>query len=91
MPNREKGVHQELVNRKICSYLPCQSVVRQWRDRKKRLHVPLFPGYVFVKLERHENYEVLNTPGVIRFVSFNRQLATISEDEINKIKTHRKW
>ena len=48
--NHERLVSGGLENRGIESFLPLYESVRHWRDRRVRLALPLFPGYVFVHL-----------------------------------------
>ncbi len=43
-------VAEELWNRKIECFLPLREVVSQWKDRRKRVQFPLFPGYLFVRV-----------------------------------------
>ena len=54
-------------------FLPTIDLLRRWKDRKKIITFPLFPGYVFVNItERKEDMlEVLRTHGVVRFISIN--------------------
>ena len=43
----------ELVQKGIDTFLPSVKKLRQWKDRKKSVDFPLFPGYLFVSM--HEN------------------------------------
>ena len=54
----EKYVHDQLKRKNIESSLPMASVIRQWSDRKKKVEIPLFRGYVFVNIDIQ--YEKLN-------------------------------
>ena len=47
--NHEKRVSQQLCQRTVEAYLPLYESMRQWKDRRMRLELPLFPGYVFVR------------------------------------------
>lgn len=85
-PKAEKKIYSDLLRLNIESYLPLQKVVRQWSDRKKRIEVPLFPNYVFVKAEQCERWKVLSVDGVVKFISFNGILSTVSDFEINMIR-----
>ena len=64
-PKFERKVFATLLERGVESYLPLKKVVRQWRDRKKKMEVPVFPGYVFVKINRKEIANVYSTNGAI--------------------------
>jgi len=46
--NHERRVADQLGKREVEHFLPEYESVRKWKDRKVRLQMPLFPGYVFV-------------------------------------------
>ena len=79
----EKSVHAELQQKGIEPSLPLISVTRQWSDRRKKVEVPLFRGYVFVKIDiKNEKLPVLTTSGVVKFVTFNNVTVPIPEDQM---------
>jgi transcription antitermination factor NusG len=78
----EKKVYAWLTKHGIECYLPLKKVLRQWSDRKKWVNSPLFSSYVFVKIDMIEYTEVLNTPGVARFVWFEGRPVSIPEKQI---------
>jgi len=79
----EKCVHSELQQKGIESSLPLTIVTRQWSDRRKKVEVPLFRGYVFVKIDiKNEKFPVLTTTGVVKFVTFNNVTVSIPEDQM---------
>ena len=82
----EKKVHTWLLKHDIECYLPLKKVLRQWSDRKKWVSVPLFSSYVFVKIDMSEYHEVLNTPGVARFVWFEGRAVPIPVKQIITIQ-----
>ena len=82
----EKKVYSWVTKHGIECYLPLKKVLRQWSDRKKWVNVPLFSSYVFVKINMFEYYEVLNTPGVARFVWFEGKAVPIPEKQILTIQ-----
>lgn len=82
----EKKVQSWLIKHGIECYLPLKKVLRQWSDRKKWVTVPLFSSYVFVKINMLEYHDVLNTPGVARFVWFEGQPVPIKEKQILTIQ-----
>jgi len=51
-----------------------------------RLQLPLFPGYVFVRMAVVDRLRVLQVPGVVRLVGFNGQLAALPDEEIEALK-----
>ena len=46
----EKKVKERLDTAGIESYLPLQSVIRLWNNRKRKVMIPVVPGYIFVHL-----------------------------------------
>ena len=76
----EKCVYNKLQEKGIMSSLPLISVIRQWSDRKIKLEVPLFRGYVFVKIDiQKEKLKVLQTDGVVKFITFGGRTIIIPE------------
>jgi transcription antitermination factor NusG len=65
----EKRVDQHLVVRGIEHYLPIYQAQRKWSDGSRvTLNLPLFPGYIFVRIKRAERVSVLEVPGVLAIV-----------------------
>src|SRR6266404_7223919 len=75
--NHEKRVREQLEQRSIESYLPVYKTVRRWKDRQMRMQLPLFPGYVFVRMVLADRLRVLQVPSVVRLVGFNGHLAAL--------------
>lgn len=67
-------------------YLPLQKKLRQWSDRKKWVEVPYINSYVFVKTSEKEYYDILNTQGVVRYVTFEGKAAAIPDWQIDAMK-----
>ena len=79
----EKNVHSALLNKGIESSLPLKTVIRQWSDRKKKVQLPMFRGYVFVKINLNiDKLNVLQTPGIVKFIHFRNQIPAIPEEQI---------
>ena len=56
---------------------------RQWSDRKKKVEVPLFRGYVFVNIDiRKDKLDVLQSDGVVKFVTFCSKTVSIPEEQM---------
>ena len=84
----EKNVHSALLNKGMESTLPLKTVTRQWSDRKKKLQLPMFRGYVFGKINLNiDKLNVLQTPGVVKFIHFNNQIPSIPEEQIFWLNT----
>lgn len=85
-PRWEKKVTELLERKKIEVYCPLNKVQRQWSDRKKIIHEPLFSSYVFVRLSSEEHVKALQTDGVINFVYWLHKPAMIRPEEIDAIR-----
>jgi len=85
--NQEKRVAEGLGERGLEHLLPCYSSLRQWKDRKVRLDMPLFPGYVFVRLPLIERLRALTVPQVIGMIGKKESPAAVSPEEIDWIRS----
>lgn len=72
----------------VDSYLPLFEKVSRWKDRMARVQLPLFPGYVFVRIPLREKVKVLESSGVLRLVGFNGHPTPLPEGEIETLKTY---
>jgi transcription antitermination factor NusG len=86
LSNREKRVSEQLANHGVEHFLPLYERRSKWKDRIVRLRLPLFPGYVFVRLALNDRLEVLRIRGVSRLVGFDGTPTPLAEDEISKIR-----
>jgi transcription antitermination factor NusG len=84
--NHEKRVTQQLEKRSVEHFLPLYESARRWKDRRVRLQMPLFPGYVFVKLALRDRLQLLQIPGVVQLVSFNGHPASLPQEDIQAIR-----
>ena len=82
----EKQVAERLTDKGIHLFLPLQKRLKQWSDRKKWVETPLFSSYIFVKVDRRDYDRVLQTPGVVRYITFEGKAATIPQDQIDNLK-----
>jgi transcription antitermination factor NusG len=83
----ERAVHDQLVERSIEAFLPTVMRWSRWKDRKKQVQWPLFPGYCFARFEPGSRLAVLKCVGVVSIVSFNGEPAPIPDEEIDGIRT----
>jgi transcription antitermination factor NusG len=86
--NHEKRVAQQFQQRSVEHFLPLYESVRRWSDRRVKLQLPLFPGYVFVRLSSGERLKVLQVSGITRLVGFNGQPAVLADEEIETLRTY---
>jgi transcription antitermination factor NusG len=85
-PRHEKKVFDHLQRRRVESFLPLYEAVHRWKDRRARVELPLFPGYIFVKIPLAARLRVLEVPSVVRLVAFNGQPAALPEQEIDLLR-----
>ncbi|HEY6012122.1 MAG TPA: UpxY family transcription antiterminator [Nitrospirota bacterium] len=82
-------VSQELSRKGVDNFLPAVTRVQQWKDRKKVVDFPLFPGYVFVHLvpAPGEFLNVVKTRGSVSFVSLEPGHPTpVAPEEIGSLR-----
>jgi transcription antitermination factor NusG len=84
--NHEKRVRELLTQRCVVSFLPAYETVRRWKDRRMRIQLPLFPGYVFVRLALVDRLRVLQIPSVVRLIGFNGHPSALPDEEIEALK-----
>jgi transcription antitermination factor NusG len=84
--NHEKRVAEQFAVRGIEHFLPQYESVRKWKDRRVRLQLPLFPGYIFVQIELAKRLPVLQVPGVARLVGFDGQPAPVPEADLLRVR-----
>ena len=85
-PKSEIKVAESLQKVAVQVYCPTITEVRQWSDRKKKVTVPLFRSYVFVKLKEKERYKVFDVPGVVRYLYWLGKPAIVRDAEIEIIQ-----
>jgi transcription antitermination factor NusG len=85
-PKSEKRVANSLSNANFDVYCPTIKQVRQWSDRKKKVEVPLFTSYIFIRLKNNERSKVFDFPGVIRYLFWLGKPAIARDEEIETIR-----
>jgi len=83
----EKRVAEQLAKREVEHFLPLYSSVRRWKDRRARLTLPLFPGYIFVRLALQDRLCVLQVPGVVRLIGFGGLPTELSNEEVEVLRS----
>lgn len=86
LPRSEKKACAELLKKGIDAYLPLLRTLRQWSDRKKWVEEPLFRSYLFVNIPQSQYFDVLNTNGVVRYITFEGKAVPIPEKQIGAIR-----
>ena len=84
--NHEKRVAEQLCLRAVEHFLPLYLSVRRWKDRRVTLQLPLFPGYVFVRIALRDRLNVLEIPSVARLVGSNRLPTFLEDNEVEDVR-----
>ena len=84
--NHEKRVTEQMAQREVQYFLATYPSVRRWKDRRKTLELPLFPGYVFVRICLRDRLKILQIPGVARLVGFEGKPVALPEAEIEALR-----
>ncbi len=81
LPRHEKTVAEQLALRQVETYLPLYLSARRWAGRRRVIQLPLFPGYVFVRVSLKERIRALEHPSVLRLVTFGGRPAPLPDVE----------
>ena len=83
----EQKVHDQLCGKSLETFLPRIQVWSRRKDRRKKILVPMIPGYVFVRsqLEAEEYYRIIQTIGVVRMVALKGKPIPANDDEISSL------
>ena len=82
----EQVVREQIERKHLDAFVPTITRWSRWKDRKKRIDWPLFPGYCFARFKPEETLAVLTCTGVVNIVSFEGKPAPIPEHEIDGIR-----
>ena len=82
----EKNSARILANKGFETFLPLYTAAHQWNDRVKRLSLPLFPCYVFIRGGINRRFEILTTPGIHSWVGVAGNPSPIPDAEIESIR-----
>jgi len=86
--HHEKSVAAHLAVRQVESFLPLYATRHRWKNRcEMNLELPLFPNYVFVRIDPRERVRVLEVPGVVSLVGFGQTLAALPDFEIESLRS----
>jgi transcription antitermination factor NusG len=82
----EQVVREQLERKQVDVFLPTIRKWSRWKDRKKQIDWPLFPGYCFARFDAHDSLPILKCTGVVSIVSFEGEPAAIPEYELDGIR-----
>ena len=84
--NFERRVAASLVGKGLEAFLPEYETRRRWSDRYKTIDCPLFPGYLFCRIDLDRRLQIMATPGFLYIVSTGNTPAPIDEVELARIR-----
>ncbi len=82
----EQVVREQLERKRFDAFLPTVPKWSRWKDRKKKIDWPLFPGYCFARFDPANTLAILKCAGVVNIVSFEGKPAPIPEYELENIR-----
>lgn len=86
-PRYEKKVDEQIKAKGIETFLPLILTIRKWSDRKKKITIPMFPGYLFVRANEEERQRAIqDTVGALRYIFYRNKAAVVSDRELENIQ-----
>jgi transcription antitermination factor NusG len=84
----ESRVVGELATKGLDVFLPTFDELHHWKDRIKRIAVPIFPGYAFVRFPNlpARRLQVLQTHGVVRILGSGGEIEPVDHAEIESLQ-----
>lgn len=83
---QEQAASSVLESQGIETLLPAYTVTKRWSDRLKTARAPLFPGYMFCRMNPNSKLAVLQAPGVISIVGIGRNPVAIPDAEVDSVR-----
>lgn len=88
VPQNEKSAVRHLDLRNVESFLPTYETVRVWKNRQRvKIVLPLFPTYIFVRINHSERVKVLQSPGVLHIVGNGRKHVPLEDAEVEFLRS----
>jgi transcriptional antiterminator RfaH len=85
-PRAEKKAAARLAAAGHDVFLPLRTALRQWSDRRQTVEVPLFPGYLFARVDERARLDALQDEAVVKTVHFGGTLAAVPDREVALLK-----
>ena len=82
----EQMVREQLERKRVTAFLPTITRWSRWKDRKKKVDWPLFPGYCFARFDPEDALPILKCAGVVSIVSFEGKPAPIPDHEVDSVR-----
>lgn len=81
----EKRVAEHFAQRGVEHFLPLYETIHRWNNGRHRVQLPLFPGYIFVRIALRDRLRVIEVPGFVRLVGFNSLPYPLPEADITRM------
>ena len=85
-PNKEKKLSELATQKNISWYLPTFLHHRMTRGHRVESHIPMFPGYVFLLLNRQQNWQVKTSGLIIRILPVTEKTEQQILEDLNNIR-----
>jgi transcription antitermination factor NusG len=86
MPRSEKKIDRLLGEKGYECFTPTYRQKRKWSDRTVDVELPLFPTYVFCRLNPSVLGKVMATRGIVRIIGFGGKPAEVATEEIESLQ-----
>lgn len=83
----EKSVAAQLSLRSVEHFLPLYETVHRWKNGRHRVQLPLFPGYIFVRIPLANRLRVLEVAGFVRLVAFQGMPLPLPESDVEIMRS----
>ncbi len=84
--NFHHKIIEHLNDHKVEYFLPLQKQLHKWKDRKKKIDVPILKPYFFVNTSEKEAFELVKKIPHIRYLTHCRKIQIITIEEIQRIQ-----
>jgi len=87
--NHEREVAKRLEQKEVGCFLPLMETWSKRRDRRKKIQLPMFPGYVFVHvlLDSYVQLTVVKTPGALSLLHNSQGPLSIPPYQVENLRT----
>lgn len=82
----EKAISVRLDELGVENLLPLTKTVRVYKSQKRKVIVPMFPGYLFLNAYPGKRHHVTNLNGVYGFVKIGQEFQKVKDWEIENIR-----
>src|SRR5260370_37770185 len=83
----EKVVAQQFLRRGLEIFLLLYRAPRRWKNRRALVELPLFPGYLFLRISIGDRVRALEVPSVVHIVSVRGEPVAMPDGEIESLRT----